>query len=97
MDVAVPEAGNDGLSGAINDARAMGDLDFVAAADRGDDAGGGYNDGVRERRGIRRGVYFAPDQSECLCVCCDAGASRQAEKEKEKCFAKPIPDHRRGL
>ncbi len=72
MDVTVPEAGNDGLSGAVDDLRIFRDLDFAAAADRGDDAIGGDDDGIRERGGIRRFDYVAARENEGLRVCGDA-------------------------
>jgi hypothetical protein len=94
MDVTIPEAGNNGLSGAIDDARILRDLDFTAAADRGDDAPGRQDDGIHERGGIRRRVYPASHEGECLRICGDTEGSR-AKKEKDKRGAEQIPDHRR--
>jgi len=93
MNVTIPEAGNDGLAGAINDARIFRDLDFAAAADCGDDAVGGDNDGVQQRRGIGRGIHRAAQQNQCLRVGCDTGASRRSEEQKEKRAAAQMPDH----
>jgi hypothetical protein len=59
MNMTVPEAGNDSLACTIDDTRILGNPDFAAAADRGDDATGRYNDRVEERRGVRRSVYAA--------------------------------------
>ena len=88
MDVAVPEAGDHGLAGAINDARIGGNLHFAAAADRGDDAVGRDNDRVGKRRGVGRRVDAAADEGERLRG--SAGASSPREKEKEKRGAKQI-------
>ena len=70
MNVAVPEAGDDGLAGAIDDARIARDLDFAAAADRGDDAAGATNHRIRERRRVGRRDRAASDERECLRVGC---------------------------
>jgi hypothetical protein len=97
MDVTVPEAGNDGLSAAIDDARVFRDLDFAAAADRVDDATGDYNDRIGERGGVRRSVDAAACENECLRMCGSAAKGSPAEKEHGERNAKPIPDHRRSL
>jgi hypothetical protein len=97
MDVTIPEAGDDSLSSTVNDPRIIRDLDFAATADRGDDPAGGQDDGIRERGGIRRWIYPASHEGECLCVRGDAAASHRAKKEKEKRGAEQFPDHRRSL
>jgi hypothetical protein len=91
MDVAVPEAGNHGLAGAINDARIGGNLHFAAAADRGDDAAGRDNDRVGKRRSVRRRVDAAAHEGERLRG--SAGTSSPREDEKEKRGAKQISNH----
>src|ERR1700738_5176875 len=97
MDVTIPEAGDDSLSSTVNDPRIIRDLDFAATADRGDDPAGGQDDGIRERGGVRRWIYPASHEGECLCVRADAAASHRAKKEKEKRGAEQFPDHRRSL
>ena len=97
MDVTIPEAGHDSLSSAVNDPRIIRDLDFAATADRGDGAPGHQDDGIHERGGIRRWVYPASQESECLCACGDAEASHHAEEEKQKRGAEQISDHGRSL
>jgi hypothetical protein len=80
MDVTVPETGNDGLSAAIDDARVFRDLDFAAAANRADDASGGYNDRIGERGGVRRSVDTAAGENECLRICGSAAKRSPAEE-----------------
>src|SRR5579872_2644932 len=96
MDVTIPEAGNDGLSSAVNDLRIIRKPDLTAAADRRDDSPGCQNDGVRQRGGVWRGVYAASHQGERLCVSGDAETSRRAKEQKEKRGAEPISDHGRN-
>src|SRR6478609_7417811 len=84
MDVTIPEAGNDGLSSAVNDLRIIRKPDLAAAPDRRDDPPGRQNDGVRKRGGVWRGVYATSHQGERLCVSGDAETSRHAKKEQEK-------------
>ena len=91
MDVAVPEAGDHGLAGAIDDARIGGNFHFAAAADRGDDAVGRDNDRVGKRRSIGRRVDAAAHEDERLRG--SAGASSPREEEKEKRGAKQISNH----
>ena len=66
-----------------------GNADFAAAADRGDDAIGGHNDRIGERRGIRRRVDAAAHEREGLRVGGDADAHGRAEEKSEKRGAEP--------
>ena len=84
MDVTVPEAGNNRLSGAIDHARIRRDLNVACAADRADAATGNDNNRIRQRRSVGRGVHAGSPQNQCLRVCCDTVKSRGAKKEREK-------------
>ena len=93
MDVAVPEAGDDGLAGAIDHARIGRDLHVAAAADRGDDAVGRDDDRIVERRGVRRRVDLAAHEREGLRVGRSADAGGRRKQAMEKRGAEQISDH----
>ncbi|XSC46334.1 hypothetical protein ACF1BQ_010925 [Bradyrhizobium sp. RDT10] len=91
--MAVPETGNDGLSGAVNDPRIGGNLHVAAAADRGNDAVGGDDDRIVERHGVRRRVDLAAHESEGLRVGRSADAGGRRNKAMEKRGAQQISNH----
>jgi hypothetical protein len=94
MNVAVPKAGNDGLSGAIDDACIRRNLNIACAANCADGATGNEDNGILQRRGVRRRVDPASHKREGLRDCGDAGGDRGAAQDKEKRGAEPIPDQR---
>ncbi|XIA62177.1 hypothetical protein ACFIOY_21250 [Bradyrhizobium sp. TZ2] len=96
MDVAVPEAGHHGFSGAINNARVAGNQHVAAAADRSDDAVGRDNNRIVKRNGVRRSVDLAAYEGEDLRVCRSAGTNSGLKKEKEKRSAEQTSDHARS-
>jgi hypothetical protein len=93
MDVAVPEAGDDGLAGAINDPRIGRNLHVVAAADRGNDAVGRDDDRIVERRGIRRRVDLAAHEGEGLRVSRSADTGGRRKQAIEERGAEQISNH----
>ena len=66
MDVAVPEAGDNRLAGAIDHARIRGNLNLIGAANGGDDAHRRHNDRIGNRRRFGRGVERAAFQHQRL-------------------------------
>ena len=95
MDVAVPEAGNHSLAGAINDARIGENLDFAMAADCGDDAIGRDDDRIGECRGVRRSVDVAAYEREGLRAGRSACAGSPDQNEKAKRNADKFSVHTR--
>ncbi len=85
MDVTVPEAGNNRLSGAIDHARLWRDLNVACAADCADGATGNDNNRIRQRRGVGRGVHAASPQNQRLRARCGArgnGGTKQAKGQR---------------
>ena len=98
MNVAVPEAGDNGLAGAIDDARVAREcwtsLRLPIAVMTPPES---HNHRIGERRGVGRRVDAASDKRECLRVGDDAETRGAAEGESEKRGAEQIPDHTRIL
>jgi hypothetical protein len=97
MNVAVPEAGDNGLAGAIDYVCAFGDLDIACTAYGLDSAIGNDNDCIRQRSGIGRADERAALQGQRLGARRDTGGNSHTEKADEKRGTKPIADHFRHL
>ena len=91
VDVAVPEAGHDSFSGAVDDAGVLRHLHVVARTDCGDDAVRRHHHGIPDWSRRWRGVDSGPDEREGVG---NAGTRRLQEKQqREKRKADEILDH----
>ena len=64
MDVTIPEAGNNGLSGAIDNQCTVRNLNVASAADSGDEAIRHENDCIQERSCVRRRIDLPCQENE---------------------------------
>jgi len=97
MDVTVPEAGDNGLAGAVDDLRALRDLHLAAAADRSDHTIRRDEHRIGNRCGVGRRVGAAAHEGECFSLGRRTEAGSFAQKKAEQRGAEQMASHMRSF